>query len=108
MILEPIKSPFQVERSVLRIGKTRVSFESIWAAYRRGESPETIQENFSSCNLEQIYAVIAYALAKPVEIKTYLERRELEDQESLEFIAKQPKTIALRQKILAQAESLKP
>jgi uncharacterized protein (DUF433 family) len=103
MILEPIKSPLREERGVLRVGKTRVSFESLWAAYQHGESPEAIQENFPSCSLEEIYAVIAHALAKPLEIKAYLERRMLEDAASLEFVAQQPETIALRTKILARA-----
>ncbi len=106
MILEPIKSPLREERGVLRVGKTRVAFESLWAAYQRGESPEAIQENFPSCTLEEIYAVIAHALAKPLEIKTYLERRMLEDAASLEFVRQEPKSTALRTKILARAATL--
>ncbi len=106
MILEPIKSPFREERGVLRIGQSRISFESVWAAYGRGESPEAIQENFSSLALEEIYAVIAYALAKPVDMKIYLERRKHEDAASLEFVATQPKSMALREKILARAALL--
>jgi uncharacterized protein (DUF433 family) len=106
MILEPIKSPLREERGVLRVGRTRVSFESLWAAYQHGESPEAIQENFPSCSLKEIYAVIAQALAKPVEIKAYLERRMLEDQASLALVAQEPKSIALRAKIMARAALL--
>ncbi len=106
MILEPIKSPLREERGVLRVGKTRVSFESLWAAYQRGESPEAIQENFPSCSLTEIYAVIAHALAKPLDIKAYLERRMREDTASLALVEQEPKSIALRTKILARAASL--
>ena len=106
MIFEPIKLPFREERGVLRVGQSRISFESVWAAYERGESPEAIQDNFPSLSLEEIYAVIAYALAKPVDVKTYLERRTKEDTTSLEIVAKQPKSIALRRKILARAALL--
>lgn len=71
MLLEPIKSPLREERGVLWVGKRRVNFECLGAAYQRGESPEAIQENFPSCSREEIYAVIAHALAKPLEIKPH-------------------------------------
>jgi uncharacterized protein (DUF433 family) len=106
MILEPIKSPLREERGVLRVGRTRVAFESLWVAYQHGESPEAIQENFPSCTLEEIYAVIAHALAKPLDIKAYLERRILEDAASLELIRQEPRSAALRSKIMARAASL--
>lgn len=71
MILEPIKSPLREERGVLWVGKRRVNFESLGSAYQHVESPEAIQENFPGCSREEIYAVIALALSKPLEIKAH-------------------------------------
>jgi uncharacterized protein (DUF433 family) len=44
------------------IAGTRVSLDSIVYAFRGGESPETIQRNFGSLSLEQVYGAIAFYL----------------------------------------------
>jgi uncharacterized protein (DUF433 family) len=40
----------------------RVSLDSLVYAFRSGESPETIQQQFPSLSLEQVYGAIAYYL----------------------------------------------
>jgi uncharacterized protein (DUF433 family) len=42
---------------------TRISLDSIVYAFRRGESPETICQNFELLRLEEVYGAIAYYLA---------------------------------------------
>jgi uncharacterized protein (DUF433 family) len=42
---------------------TRVFLDSIVHSFRDGDSPETIQQNFSSLTLEQVYGAIAFFLA---------------------------------------------
>lgn len=42
---------------------TRISLDSVVASFNEGESPETIRQNFSSLNLEQVYGAIAFYLA---------------------------------------------
>ena len=42
---------------------TRISLDSIVHAFRRGESPETICQNFELLRLEEVYGAIAYYLA---------------------------------------------
>ena len=44
------------------IAGARVSLDSIVYAFRSGESPETIRQNFSSLTLEQVYGAIAFLL----------------------------------------------
>ena len=39
---------------------TRVSLDSIVHAFRRGESPETICQNFELLDLESVYGAIAF------------------------------------------------
>ena len=58
-----------------RIGGTRVSLDSIVYAFRRGESPETICQNFELLHLEEVYGAIAYYLANQAEIDAYLIRQ---------------------------------
>jgi uncharacterized protein (DUF433 family) len=45
------------------VGGTRISLDSIVYLYRDGASPEAIQDDFPSLNLEQIHGAIAFYLA---------------------------------------------
>ena len=54
------------------IAGTRVSLDSIVHAFRRGESPETICQNFEVLQLEEVYGAIAYYLANQSAIDAYL------------------------------------
>ena len=50
------------------IAGTRVSLDSIVYAFREGESPETIRQNFPSLTLEQVYGAIAFYLGHQAEV----------------------------------------
>ena len=54
---------------------TRISLDSIVHAFRRGESPETICQNFELLHLEEVYGAIAYYLANRSKIDSYLTRQ---------------------------------
>jgi uncharacterized protein (DUF433 family) len=54
---------------------TRISLDSIVHAFRRGESPETICQNFELLRLEEVYGAITYYLANQAEIDAYLIRQ---------------------------------
>jgi len=54
------------------VAGTRVSLDSIVQAFRRGESPETICQNFEVLRLEEVYGAIAYYLANQSLIDAYL------------------------------------
>jgi len=57
------------------IAGTRVSLDSIVHAFRRGESPETICQNFEVLHLEEVYGAIACYLANQSVIDAYLVRQ---------------------------------
>lgn len=54
---------------------TRVSLDSIVHAFRHGESPETICQNFELLRLEEVYGAIVYYLANQTDIDAYLIRQ---------------------------------
>ena len=54
------------------VSGTRVSLDSLVHAFRRGESPETICQNFELLHLEEVYGAIAYYLANQGGIDAYL------------------------------------
>src|SRR5207237_9720803 len=47
---------------------TRVSLDSLVYGFRSGESPETIQQQFPSLSLEQVYGAIAFYLGHQAEV----------------------------------------
>src|SRR5260370_748349 len=51
---------------------TRVSLDSVVYGFLNGESAETIQENFRSLTLEQVYGAIAYYLGHRAQVDEYL------------------------------------
>lgn len=57
---------------------SRVSLDSVVYAWRRGESPETIRENFPSLNLEQVYGAITFYLGNKPAVDKYLAEIERE------------------------------
>jgi len=57
------------------VAGTRISLDSIVHAFRRGESPETICQNFELLSLEEVYGAIAHYLANQAEIDAYLIRQ---------------------------------
>jgi uncharacterized protein (DUF433 family) len=57
------------------VAGTRISLDSIVHAFRRGESPETICQNFELLHLEEVYGAIAYYLANQTDIDAYLVRQ---------------------------------
>jgi uncharacterized protein (DUF433 family) len=58
------------------IAGTRISLDSIVHAFRSGESPETICQNFELLRLEEVYGAIAYYLANQPAIDTYMIRQD--------------------------------
>ncbi len=57
------------------VAGTRVSLDSIVHAFHRGESPETICQNFELLQLEEVYGAIAYYLANQADVEAYLVRQ---------------------------------
>ena len=57
------------------VARTRISLDSIVHAFRRGEAPETICQNFELLGLEEVYGAIAYYLANQADIDVYMIRQ---------------------------------
>src|SRR5258708_17764933 len=57
---------------------TRVTLDSVVYGFLDGESAETIQENFRSLTLEQVYGAVAYYLGHRAKIDEYLKEGEAE------------------------------
>jgi uncharacterized protein (DUF433 family) len=61
---------------VLRIGSTRVTLDTVVAAFREGMTPEGIAEQYPSLRLAEVYSIIAYVLNHIEEVDSYLRERQ--------------------------------
>src|SRR5882762_11483568 len=57
------------------VAGSRISLDSIVHALRRGESPETICQNFELLRPEEVYGAIAHYLANQADIDSHLIRK---------------------------------
>lgn len=65
---------------VLRVGRTRVSLDSIVYDFRRGASAAEIQHDFDTLTLAEIHSAIAYYLHNQEKVDAYLVEQEIEDE----------------------------
>lgn len=64
------------DHGVVRVGGTRVTLDTVIAAFENGATAEEIAQEYSSVALADIYAVIAYYLRHEPEIRRYLSERQ--------------------------------
>jgi uncharacterized protein (DUF433 family) len=61
---------------VVRVGSTRVTLDSVVAAFGEGMTAEGIVEQYPSLQLADVYSVIGYFLDHQEEIAAYLKGRQ--------------------------------
>lgn len=63
---------------VMRVRGSRVTLDSVLAAFREGATAEEIVQQYPSISLADVYQVIGYYLHHSPEVDSYLERRRQE------------------------------
>ncbi len=72
---EPI--PLEMDADgVVRVGGTRVTLDTIVAAFDEGATAEEIVQQYPSLLLADVYAVIGYYLRRRPEVEAYLRQRQ--------------------------------
>jgi uncharacterized protein (DUF433 family) len=59
---------------VIRVGRTRVTLESVVALFDQGASAEEIGLRYDVLDLRDIYATLSYVLGHRDEVQVYLDR----------------------------------
>ena len=68
--------PMQATKDgVVRVGGTRVTLDTVVAAFEQGATAEEIAQQYPSLHLADIYAVIGYYLNHRSEVEAYLAQR---------------------------------
>lgn len=65
---------------VVRVGRTRVTLDTVVAAFKDGATAEEIVNEYPSLRLPDVYSVIGYYLRRKDEVEDYLQQRQREAQ----------------------------
>lgn len=78
MISTPTTEPVPIEMGqdgMIRVGGTRVTLQTVIAAFYRGASPEEIVEQYPVLTLPDVYLVIGYYLQHCAHVDEYLRQQ---------------------------------
>jgi uncharacterized protein (DUF433 family) len=91
-------------RGVVRVGGTRVTLDTVVAAFRDGASAEEIVAQYPALSLADTYATIGYYLRHRADVDSYLRRREREAEAVREQVERHCPPEGLRARLLARQE----
>jgi len=97
------------EHGAVRVGDSQVLLDIVIREFNNGADPEGIVHGYSTLQLADVYAVIAYYLRHRKEVDAHLEaRREEAAKLRQEIEAKQPNRSDLRAKLLVRKAQMEP
>src|SRR4051812_40412880 len=95
--------PLRIDKDhIIRVGATRVTLDSLVAAFREGETPEEIARNFDTLSLGEVYRAIGYYLGHQEEVDFYLERRAESRATAQNEAEARQSPIGIRERLLAR------
>jgi uncharacterized protein (DUF433 family) len=87
---------------VVRISKTRVTLDTIIAAFSEGATAEEIAQQYPSLPLADVYYVLGYYLRRPSEVQSYLDRRRASAEKIRLENESRSDSIGVRQRLMAR------
>jgi uncharacterized protein (DUF433 family) len=101
ILTEP--TPLRVNADgVVFVGETRVPIDTVICHFKQGATAEEIVERFSSLDLADVYAAIAYYLRHEAEVEAYLQEQETLSQRIREENERRFPSKGLRERLLAK------
>ena len=99
--IEPV--PLEVDANgVVRVGKTRVTLDTVVTAFLEGATAEEIAEQYPSLHISDIYSVIGYYLKHKTEINAYLLERQHQAAVIREEAEQRFNPVGIRERLLAR------
>ena len=93
---------------VLRVGGSRVPLDRVVYAFNEGASAEEIVMRFSTLDLADVYAVIAYYLDHKAEVDAYLAERQQQATRTREIVELRSPQDGIRERLLARRADREP
>ena len=92
------------KHGVIRVGRSRVSLESVVVAFDHGASAEEIVERYPTLSLPVVYSTIAYVLANRTRVDAYLSERQVVAAELRKEVEKRYPRDGLRARLLSRRQ----
>jgi uncharacterized protein (DUF433 family) len=103
--LAPELPPLRADgQGVFRIGRTRVTLDTVVAAFQRGDAPEEIARNYDALSLGEVYQTIGYYLTHQEEVNSYLDQRQVLRVTTQERLEAQHNPAGIRERLLARRD----
>lgn len=95
--------PIQTDTDgVIRVGGTRVTLDTVIAAFDAGATAEEIIQQYPSTTLADVYSVIAYYLRHQSEVRAYLAERQKQAAQVREENERRFDAAGVRDRLLAR------
>ena len=95
--------PLKIDtEGVLRVGRSRVTLDTLVAAFNDGATAEEMAQQYPSVDLADIYSVIGYYLRRRPDVEAYLRERQTQAAEARRQNETRTSPIGLRARLLAR------
>ncbi|MEG3850584.1 DUF433 domain-containing protein [Microcoleus sp. herbarium19] len=105
MLLVPTAEPIPLvadAHGVIRVGRTRVTLDTVITAFLEGGTAEEIREQYPSLQLSDIYVAIGYYLRHQSEVDAYLMERQRLAAEVQQEAERRFNPVGIRDRLLAR------
>jgi len=105
MAIDPITAvvPVQLDADgVMRVSNTRVTLDTVIAAFKDGATAEEIAQQYPTVPLANVYSVIGFYLRSRYEIEAYLSKRQNEAIQVRESNESRYNPTGIRERLLAR------
>jgi hypothetical protein len=103
LTLLAVEPPLRFDKhQVVRVGKSRVTLDSVIADFKAGSSAESIAEHYPAISLAEVYAVLAYYLRYQDEVEEYLREQAVAEAAARDEVERRFPTAGLRERLLAR------
>ena len=93
------------QQGTMRIGQTRVTLDSVVAAFHTGSSAEEIVQQYSTLDLGDVYAVLGYYLRNRDSLDAYLHQRQTKAEAIRDTLMEKHQLTGIRERLLARKQS---
>ena len=103
LTIQAKRVPIQLnDDGVALVGNTRVTLETVIAAYHRGATAEEIVVQYPALTLSDVYLTIGYYLQNHTEIDAYIQDQKAQSAQVRQAIEEQSSLTGIRERLLAR------
>jgi uncharacterized protein (DUF433 family) len=103
LTIEPAPVPLRTDADgVVRVGRTRVTLDTVVAAFEEGATAEEIVQQYPSLDLADVYSVIGFYLRHRSEVGAYLRQRQQQADAARAYSESRHDPSGVRERLLAR------